>query len=91
MEQNDDVVQITGYTNAETSDGDVYKKEIVEPLIRTRDCRYIVQGTVEITLNGELVSSLDYGDGECNDTAILTQNGESTEIDLSEIRCKSAK
>jgi hypothetical protein len=56
-----------------------------------RDCRYIVQGVVEITLNGELVSSLDYGDGECDDVAILTQDGETAEVDLSIRKCRFYK
>ena len=88
MEQTDDVIQITGYTNAETSGGDVYVKEITEPLIRVRDCRFIVQGVVDITLNGELISSLDYGDGECDNIAILTKDGETYEINLSAKVCK---
>lgn len=83
QDQNDDVIQVTGFTNAETSEGDVYRKEIVEPLIRLRDCRYIVKGVVEITFNGELISSLDYGDGNCNNIAILTKDGETYEVDLS--------
>lgn len=87
LDQTDDMIQITGYTEATTSDGDTYRKEIVDPLIRIKDCRYIVQGVVEITLNGELVSSLDYGDGECDATAILTQNGETYEVDLSVRKC----
>ena len=87
VDQTDDKIQITGYSNAETSDGVVYKKEIVEPLIRMRYCRYIVQGLVEITMNGELVSSLDYGDGECNDMAILTKDGETYEVELPFGRC----
>jgi len=82
-DQNDDVIQITGFANAETSEGDVYKKDIVEPLIRMRDCHFIVQGIVEITINSELISSLDYGNGECNDIAILTKDGETFEVDLS--------
>ena len=82
-DQNDDMIQIIGYTNAVTSDGDDYMKEILEPLIRIRDCRFIVQGVVTHTLNGELVSSLDYGDGECDNVAILTLDGEEIEIDLS--------
>jgi hypothetical protein len=88
LEQTDDMLQITGYSNAVNSTGDEYKKEIVEPLIRVRDCRFIVQGVVEITLNGELVSSLDYGDGDCNDVAVLTQDGETVEVDLSIRKCR---
>ena len=82
-DQTDDVIQITGFANAETSEGDVYRKEIVEPLIRLRDCHFIVQGIVEITINGELISTMDYGDGDCNNIAILTKDGESYEVDLS--------
>lgn len=88
MEQNDDVIQINGHTNATTSSGDVYLKEIVEPIIRSRDCQYIVQGIVEITLNGELISSLDYGNGDCNSIAILTKDGETLEVDLSKRKIK---
>lgn len=87
-DQNDDVIQITGSTNAKTSEGDVYRKEIVEPLIRLRDCRYIVQGIVEITFNGDLFSSLDYGDGTCNNIAILTKDGQTYEVDLSKNKMK---
>lgn len=83
LDQTDDVIQITGYANVETAEGDYYKKEIVEPLIRIHDCRYIVEGVVEITLNGELtISTLDYGDGTCDAIATLTKDGESFEVDL---------
>jgi hypothetical protein len=84
-DQTDDVIRITGFTTAENSDGDVYRKEIADdnPLIRKRGCPFIVQGIVEITINGELISSLDYGDGECNNIAILTKDGETFEVDLS--------
>lgn len=81
-EQNDDVIQITGFVNAQNSAGDTYMKEIVEPLVRMRDCGYIAKGIVEITLNGVLISSLDYGNGECNNMANLTRNGETVGIDL---------
>jgi len=87
-DQTDDVMQITGYAEAQTSEGDEYLKEIVEPLIRIRDCRFIVQGIVEITLNDELISTLDYGDGTCDAVATVTKDGESTEIDLAELRMK---
>lgn len=82
-DQTDDIIQITGQVNAENSNGDTYKKEIVEPLIRLGDCKYIVQGIVEITINSELEASIDYGDGNCNNIAILTKDGETYEIDLS--------
>ena len=86
LDQTDDVIQITGFAEVSTSAGDEYKKEIIEPLIRNRDCRFIVQGVVQITLNGE-VSTLDYGDGTCDALAILTNSdGEETEIDLTQYK-----
>jgi len=87
-DQSDDVIRITGYTTAENSDNDTYSKEIVEPLIRKKDCRFIVQGVVTITINNELISSLDYGDGECNNIAILTKDGETFEVDLAKRKMK---
>lgn len=89
-DQNDDVIEITGFVNASIpATGDTYEKKIIEPLIRLRDCRYIVKGIVEIWLNGELISSLDYGDGTCNDFAILTKDGETHEVDLSKCKMKN--
>ncbi len=78
----DDKIQITGFANATTSEGDEYEKTIIEPLIKLGDCKYIVQGVVEIIENGTTTSSIDYGDGECDSVATLTQNGETTEIEL---------
>ena len=83
LDQSDDVIQITGFAQVSTSTGDEYKKEIIEPLIRSRDCRFIVSGIVEITLNEE-VSTLDYGDGTCDALAILTQEDEEIEVDLTQ-------
>ena len=81
-DQSDDKIQITGFVNATTSEGDVYEKTIINALIKLGDCRYIVEGVVEITENSNLVTRIDYGSGECDNFATLTQNGESTEIEL---------
>ena len=85
-DQTDDVIHITGEVLA-TSGTDSYKKEIVDPLVRIGDCRFIVEGVVEITLNGTLISTLNYGDGECDETATMTNSdGETNEVDL--FNCK---
>jgi hypothetical protein len=85
-DQTDDVIYIEGVVNAATGT-DTYKKEIVDPLVRTGACRFIVKGIVEVTLNGTLVSSLNYGDGECDDVAAMTNaDGETVEVDLA--KCK---
>jgi hypothetical protein len=84
-DQSDDVMHITGVVNAEHSVHGTYEKKIVEPLVRIRDCRFIVQGIVEITLNSaeEPAWSMDYGDGECDNIAVVTKDGETYEVDLS--------
>lgn len=85
-DQTDDVIHITGEVSA-TSGLDSYKKEIVNPLVRIGDCRFIVEGVVEITLNGTLISTLNYGDGECDEIATMTNSeGETIEVDL--FNCK---
>ncbi len=90
-DQTDDVVHINGVVNAE-SGTDTYKKEIVEPLVRLGDCRFIVKGKVEVTLNGDLISTIDYGDGDCDEIAMMTTaDGETIEVDLSKMKKKENK
>jgi len=87
-DQTDDVIHIDGSVTA-TSGSDTYKKEIIEPLVRLGDCRYIVSGIVTITLNSDLISTLNYGDGECNDVATLTaSDGTTSEVDLGKCKMK---
>lgn len=87
-DQTDDVIHIEGVVDA-TSGTDSYKKEIIEPLVRLGDCRYIVSGTVKVTLNGDLISTLNYGDGECDEVATFTNSdGETVEVDLANCKMK---
>lgn len=77
--QTDDKMQITGYvsnTIIENGVETIYKKEIVEPLVKTTSCRYFVSGTIELTSGGNLIATLNYGDGKCDDVATLTKTGE---------------
>lgn len=76
----DDVILISGTSTLTHTDGDIFFKEITDPLMKKGDCRWIVQGTVEFTKNNVLTAILDYGDGECDQYAILTYNGEDHQI-----------
>lgn len=51
-----------------------YKKVIVEPIIRTEDCDYIVAGIVKFfeIESGDWVATIDFGDGSCDDLAVKT-------------------
>lgn len=81
-DQTDDVITISGKAEAQMGT-DTYSKEITTPLERLGECKYIVKGIVEIKLNGELICTMDYGDGTCDEIAEMT-NGEGTStVDLS--------
>jgi len=77
----DDVILISGDITI-TSGEDVFVKEITEELMKKGDCRWIVDGIIEFTENGTLLLSIDYGDGECDDIAIVTYQGEEYEITI---------
>lgn len=89
MEHDDDQISITGSTDLSTSLGDTWSRLIVEPLIKLGDCRHYVQGVIQISQNGEIVSLLDFGDGECDYIAELTTDGETIEIELKDRKPKA--
>ena len=51
-----------------------YKKVIVEPIVKTEDCQYIVSGLIKYYLvsNGDWVATIDFGDGSCDAIATKT-------------------
>ncbi len=75
----DDVFSITGHASGVNRKGVAYETEITKALIKARNCRWIQEGTVKITTENGTVS-LDYGDGTCDNVAVLTVNGEEKEI-----------
>ena len=77
----DNVFSITGNWTITKRDGTVFTSSIIEPLIRTLACRFIVSGLVEIK-NADTISQLDYGNGECDDMATITKGGNSYEIHI---------
>jgi hypothetical protein len=78
----DDVIEITGKVNASIKGGSVYVKEITTPLVRKGDCKYIVAGVITLTVNNTLVSTVDYGKGDCDTSATLTKDGTTVTLDL---------
>jgi hypothetical protein len=78
----DNVFLITGKGTFIGPAGNVFVKEVIEPLRRELACRFIVSGVLEISRN-ELTASLDFGDGSCDAVGLLTYpNGETQEIFL---------
>jgi hypothetical protein len=51
-----------------------YKKVIIEPIVKSDDCGYIVSGIIKYydMKTGEWTATVDFGDGTCDDSAIKT-------------------
>lgn len=90
-DQRDDVVIISGGVEATITwtDGtsQSYTKEITTSLKRMAYCRYMVEGVVEVYIDDNLISVLDYGysesDDDCDQYAKLTTSEGEEIIDLS--------
>lgn len=77
----DDVYKITGAATGSNSSGNSWSSTIVEPLIKKFTCRWIVKGTVRLVRNGR-EALLDYGNGNCDNIAIIYINGVAHRITL---------
>lgn len=77
----DDEFLFTGFCSGVNRDGVAYSNTITEALHKKMSCRWFVAGTIEM-LVGENLTILDYGDGECDNLATITVDGETTEITL---------
>ena len=76
----DNVLQITGSASGINRQGNAYSAEITIPLIKRKNCPWIVSG--QRTLNANNLSwSIDYGDGACDRIATMTlPNGNTRQV-----------
>ena len=81
----DNVYSITGNSKITKKDGSIKTIVITEPLRREVFCKNIVSGELMITYN-ENTSYLNYGEGECDNLATLTINGNESIIELKRIK-----
>lgn len=77
----DDVFQINGNATGSASNGNSWSASITDPLIKKFTCHWIVKGTVRIIRNDNK-ALLDYGNGACDNKAVITINGISHNITL---------
>lgn len=78
----DDVYLITGEGQGTTASGNNYSVLITNPLRKEISCRYFVSGTFEFTPGDRPKRIFDYGDGECDNIATVTVNGNTRTIYL---------
>lgn len=77
----DDEFEIEGTATGVNRNGKTYTHQISTPLLIKNACRWIVSGTITLTVDGKS-ATIDYGDGTCDAKATVTMNGETFEINL---------
>lgn len=70
----DDIYKITGNARGSNSAGSTWASLIMEPLVKKFTCPWIVKGTVKLVRNSR-EALLDYGNGDCDNQAIIYING----------------
>jgi hypothetical protein len=78
----DDIYLITGTAQGIRPNGLTWEREIMTPLRVELACRFIVSGTIEMRPQDRPVRLLDYGNGDCDNIATVTINGETYTIYL---------
>lgn len=78
----DDVYWITGGGSGVNSDGNPFSVAITDKLVVELDCPNVVSGVLEISPEGRPTRILDYGDGTCDNSAIVTINDGTFQIIL---------
>ncbi len=84
-QRDDDQYSITGTASGTDSEGNPFTCTIVDPLIRNLapGCRrHFVKGSVLIQRSGKPDKSIDFGNGDCDNQAVVTVNGTSHIINL---------
>jgi len=84
-DRSDNVYQLTGSGSITVNDSLKYSKVITKPLVIDASCDYITSGTIEL-VKGGVTSTIDYGDGTCDNVATVTTNGITEEINLHSIK-----
>ena len=77
----DNIYQVTGQWTTTFPSGALQTSTITTPLRIRMNCPNIVRGVITIVRNNN-TATLDYGDGECDNLAIFTINGNSNIITL---------
>ena len=81
----DDVYSLTGTASGTSAKGTAFSVTVTSPLIRkmTLVCRkHFIQGVFDLSIQGKATRTVDYGDGTCDNKAIVTINGKEYSVTL---------
>ncbi len=87
VDKSDDEFYKSGQGSITLNDTIMYSRVISKPLHYSSSCNFIMDGSIELTRNGE-TSVIDYGDGECDNKATITLNDTTEEINLHSMQFK---
>jgi hypothetical protein len=76
----DDVYFITGNAWGVNFKGESYTRTILAPLEWAASCRFIKSGSIESVVGERTPVILDYGEGECDNVATVSKDGETKTI-----------
>lgn len=71
----DDIYEITGSAEGISRTGIPYTVNISDPLVVEIGCPWIVEGSIDLFPEGSSVMSVDYGNGNCDDDAVVIYEG----------------
>ncbi len=71
----DDIYRLTGTGNFIRPKGEIYSLEIAKPLVDALNCNWINEGVTNIYPGDATKRVLDYGEGDCDNDAIINVNG----------------
>ena len=78
----DDAYKVTGTASGTRSNGINFTAETVTPLIRKVSCHQFVSGQLRLTPSGKPERLIDFGNGDCDNEATVTINGNDYTIQL---------
>ncbi|REJ85227.1 MAG: hypothetical protein DWQ44_00785 [Bacteroidetes bacterium] len=78
----DDVYSITGSASGTSFEGKNFTVNITKALKVALNCKWITEGTLELTPEGLTPRVLDYGSGTCDNDARITVGGASFDVKL---------
>jgi hypothetical protein len=71
-DRTDDVFVVSGTASGSKASGVSYDVEITTPLTIKVSCHQIVSGVIKITPSGKLARTIDFGNGDCDDSVTVT-------------------
>ncbi|MES2515319.1 MAG: hypothetical protein V4580_14295 [Bacteroidota bacterium] len=78
----DDVFEITGSSSGTNREGRKFSTNITNALVKKSSCKFISSGSLDLTPDGFKTRTVDFGNGDCDDNATYTVNGQTVEFKL---------